>query len=166
MNEADLDSGTDALLLASRALVALAARSLADIGEITLPQFRALVVLSRPVPVTVGDIAAALAIHPSTATRLCDRLERKRLVRRRWGARTDRRETTVTSTDKGRRLVARVTERRRHDIAEIAASMTSTELRNAINGLRAFAEAAGELPIVDPFGWADLASRVEDASSE
>src|SRR3954469_25046498 len=38
---------TDALVDASRALVAVAARSLADVEEVTLPQWRALVVLTR-----------------------------------------------------------------------------------------------------------------------
>jgi DNA-binding MarR family transcriptional regulator len=155
--DGDVESGADPHLVASRALVALAARSLADIGEITLPQFRALVVLTRRAPVTVGTL-----------------LQRWRSTRRRrrgsvtgsnasgsWvgaGARADRRETTVMLTDKCRRLVARVTERRRRSIAEIAAPMSAADLRNAINGLRAFGEAASEPPIVDPFGWADLAS--------
>jgi hypothetical protein len=35
----------DAILLSSRALVALSARSIAGVGRVTLPQFRMLVVL-------------------------------------------------------------------------------------------------------------------------
>jgi DNA-binding MarR family transcriptional regulator len=139
----------------SRALVAVAARSLADVDDVTLPQFRALVVLSRPAPVTVGDLAVALAIHPSTATRLCDRLERKKLLRRNWGASPDRRETTVRLTGRGQRLVERVTERRRRDLAAVAASMPREERERALSGLRCFADAVGELPGVDPFGWTD-----------
>src|SRR5471032_660181 len=116
----DVEAATEALLLASRALMGVAARSLADVDDITLPQYRALVVLTRPTPVTVGDLAVALDIHPSTATRLCDRIERKGLVRRRPGLSPDRRETPISLTAKGRRLVGRVTDHRRRDLAMIA----------------------------------------------
>ena len=128
---------------------------LPDVNDVTLPQFRALVVLTRPTAVTVGDLAEALDIHPSTATRLCDRLENKRLIRRHPGASADRRETTVSLTAKGHRLVTRVTARRRRDIAAIVASMSVADRRHAIVGLRSFGQAAGELPVLDPFGWAD-----------
>jgi DNA-binding MarR family transcriptional regulator len=150
----DVEAVAEALLDASRALVAVAARSLADVEEVTLPQWRALVVLAQPAPVTVGDVAEALAIHPSTATRLCDRLERKRLLRRQWGISADRRETTVTLTSRGRRLVSRVMARRRQDLAAIAAAMTADDREQALRALRAFAVAADALPVVDPFGWA------------
>jgi DNA-binding MarR family transcriptional regulator len=151
----DAESAVDALLVSSRALVAVAARSLADVGEVTLPQFRALVVLSRPSAVTVGDLADALDVHQSTATRMCDRLVRKGLIRRRAGVTADRRETSLALTASGRRLVDRVTARRRRDITTIVESMTPEDRTHAIAGLGAFAVAAGELPIVDPFGWAD-----------
>lgn len=149
----DIEETTEALLNASRALVAVAARSLADVDEVTLPQFRALVVLSRLAAVTVGDLAGTLDVHPSTATRLCDRLERKRLVRRHPGVSPDRRETTVSLTAQGRRLVGRVTNRRRRDLAAIASAMAPEDRRHAIGGLTSFARAAGELPELDPFGW-------------
>ena len=161
-HDSAVEAATEALLRASRALVAVAARSLADADEVTLPQFRALVVLTRSAPVTVGDLAGALDIHPSTATRMCDRLEGKRLVRRHPATSPDRRETTVSLTAPGRRLVERVTARRRRDLAAIAASMAPGDRDRAIGGLRAFALAAGELPVLDPFGWADA---VEEARS-
>jgi len=154
-NRDDLDAATQAFLVASRALVGVAARSLAGVDDVTLPQYRALVVLLRPSPVTVGDLATTLDIHRSTATRLCDRLERKGLVRRRAGASEDRRETSVALTAKGRRLVDRVTEHRVRDIHTIASWMSPADRRRAIVGLTAFAVAAGELPGVDRFGWAD-----------
>src|SRR4029078_9681087 len=97
-NRDDLDAATQALLVASRALVGVAARSLAGVDDVTLPQYRALCVLTRPVSVTIGDLAMTLDIHRSTATRLCDRLERKGLIRRRPGVSDDRRETPVGLT--------------------------------------------------------------------
>jgi DNA-binding MarR family transcriptional regulator len=151
--QSHIDTATEGLLIASRALVAVAARSLAGIDDITLPQYRALVVLTRSALVTIGDLAEALDIHSSTATRLCDRLERKRLLRRRLGASSDRRVTSVVLTAKGRRLVDQVTERRRRDIAAIVSLMAPQDLEHAVRGLRAFAVAAGEPPTVDEFGW-------------
>ena len=157
MREIDhnLEATTEALLIASRVLVGVAARSLAGVDDITLPQFRALVVLTRRVPVTVGDLAVALDVHRSTATRLCDRLERKGLVRRRPGVSADRRETPVGLTARGRRLVDRVTDHRREDLRMIAASMSSGDRERVVDGLTLFSAAAGELPGVDRFGWAD-----------
>jgi DNA-binding MarR family transcriptional regulator len=128
---------------------------LADVDDVTLPQFRALVVLSRPTRVTVRDLADALDIHPSTATRMCDRLVRKGLIRRQPGIAEDRRETSLALSASGRRLVDRVTTRRRRDITAIVESMTPGERAHAVTGLGAFAVAAGEFPVVDPFGWAD-----------
>src|SRR5690348_13934892 len=77
------DELVDTVLAASRALVAVAARSLAAAGdEVTLPQYRALVVLATRGPQGTAELAAALAVNPSTATRMCDRLVRKGLIRR------------------------------------------------------------------------------------
>lgn len=142
----------DGLLIASRALVGVAARSLADVDEITLPQWRALVVLSSRPGSTVSDLAEALDVHPSTATRLCDRLVRKRLVRRTRGT-VDRRSTQLHLTAGGRRLVDRVTARRRRDLAAIVSGMPEAARTGALDVLGAFAEAAGERAGVDLFGW-------------
>jgi DNA-binding MarR family transcriptional regulator len=160
----DVEAAADAFVGASRALVAVAARSLAAAEEVTLPQFRALVVLTGSKPVTVGDLAQALDIHPSTATRMCDRLERKRLVRRQPAVSWDRRETTVSLSARGRRLVEGVTERRRRDLSAIAAAMSPTDRQRAIDGLRSFARAAGELPAMDPFAWAQSLDDTRSAS--
>src|SRR5205823_4370071 len=120
--------------------------------DVTLPQWRALVVLSTRSGMTVTDLAEALDIHPSTATRLCDRLVRKRLVRRRRGT-DDRRSTEVFLAAAGTRLVERVTNRRRRDLATIAARMPEGDRARAVDVLRAFAEAAREPSGVDLFGW-------------
>ena len=153
------DEAVDVFLAASRALVGVSARSLADVDEVTLPQFRALVVISGGGSATVSDLAERLDIHPSTATRLCDRLVRKALIRRVESS-ADRRETEIVLASKGRRLVERVTLRRRRDLAAIAGRMSTEQLRQAVVGLRSFAEAAGEARDAILFGWPDA-----DASS-
>lgn len=144
------------MLLASRALVGVSARSLAGVDEVTLPQFRALVVLAGRGTVTVTGLAELLDIHPSTATRLCDRLVRKQLIRRTERS-ADRREVELALLAKGRRLVDRVHRRRRRDLARISARMSPAERRDAIAGLEAFTRAAGETPEATLFAWPEAA---------
>lgn len=146
---------TEAVLTASRALVAVAARSLATVdARVTVPQFRALVVLSSRGPQRVGDLAEALAIHPSTATRLCDRLVAKQMVRRSPDP-DNRRETMISLTPKGRDLVDAVTSIRRREIAGIVDRIPPSERAPMVRALAAFAAAAGE-PTADAtsLGWA------------
>ncbi|MEX0790396.1 MAG: MarR family transcriptional regulator [Actinomycetota bacterium] len=148
------EDAVDALLSASRALVGLAARSLASVHEVTLPQFRALVVLEVTGSLTVSELAERLGIHPSTATRLCDRLVAKDLISR-FERSGDRRGVDIVLAGPGRRLVEEVTDRRRRDLAAIAGRMSEPELRQAISALNAFARAAGEVPDASLFGWPD-----------
>ena len=64
------DSMVDAVLSASRVLVAIAARSLADAGEeVTLTQYRSLVVLASRGPQSMAALAEAVAVTPATASR-------------------------------------------------------------------------------------------------
>jgi DNA-binding MarR family transcriptional regulator len=132
--------------MASRALVALAARSLADLGpEVTLPQYRALVVLASRGPQRVVDISAELGIDASTGTRMCERLARKHLIRRTRSA-TDRRVVRLSLTPTGRTLVDRVTHHRRTELARIVAAMPPERHPAVIEALTAFITASGEIP--------------------
>jgi DNA-binding MarR family transcriptional regulator len=138
----------DAVLSASRVLVAVAARSLADLDEaeeVTLAQYRSLVVLASRGAQGIASLAEALNVTPPTASRLCDRLVRKGLVRRRTD-RNDRRQVRVALTESGRRLVDVVTERRRHEIAELLEAVPEDARRSVVAGLQLLAEAAGEVP--------------------
>ncbi|MGH9101383.1 MAG: MarR family winged helix-turn-helix transcriptional regulator [Acidimicrobiales bacterium] len=154
--EADAAAGpvVEAVLRASRALVAVAARSLAGAGEdVTLPQYRAMVVLAGQGPQGVAALAGALGVSPSTATRMCDRLVRKGLVRRRAG-RQDRRQVRLALTEAGRRLVDDVSDRRRGEIARIVGAVPGEAHGHLVEALEAFAEAAGELSDRDwAAGW-------------
>jgi len=146
MQQLALDSVADAVLLASRALVAVAARSLAGVADdVTLPQFRVLLVLGGGEPKGMSELAAELACSPSTATRLCDRLVQKGLVSRGHPA-SNRREVEVDVTAAGRRLVNRVTKRRRDEIERIVSHVPAAQRRAMVEALRAFAAAAGETP--------------------
>ena len=144
----------DAVLHASRALVAVAARSLAAVADdVTLPQYRMLVVLAAQGPQGVASLAAHLGVSPSTATRMCDRLVRKGLVRRRTPAQ-DRRQVRLALTEGGRRIVGEVTERRRREIGQVLADVSAKRRHELVESLTAFAEAAGEAPDRDwAAGW-------------
>jgi DNA-binding MarR family transcriptional regulator len=151
----------DALLSASRAMVALAARSLADLdADVTLPQFRALVVLAARGPQRAADVAAELRVNPSTGTRMCDRLVRKGLVRRTRIA-GDRRVVRLTLTPAGRALVAEVTQRRREELARIVSAIPTRSHDPMVKALRAFTDAAGELP--DDQWWLGWQDESDDA---
>lgn len=153
--QAAADELVDSVLAASRALVAVAARSLADAGdEVTLAQYRALVVLAARGPQGTAELAAALAVNPSTATRMCDRLVRKGLVRRHRQP-GDRRSVRIALTAAGRDLVAEVTRRRRAELARLLAALPPDQHEPVIAAFRAFAAAAGELPQPGAaLGWA------------
>ena len=150
----DRDELVDAVLGASRALVAVAARSLADLAEdVTLAQYRALVELAARGAQRSADLASALGVDRSTATRMCDRLVRKGLVQRRRIS-ADRRGVRVSLTSAGRALVEEVTRRRRVEIAQILRRMSRTDRASALAALRVFAAAAGEVPEQDwSLGW-------------
>lgn len=143
----DVETITDGLLLASRALVGVAARSIARYSDdVTLPQFRALVVLASHGAQTLSSLAEALATHTSTATRMCDRLVARELVSRET-ATSDRREVALALTPRGRDLVDHVLSRRRREIAAIVARIPEAAREPMVAALLAFGEAAGEPPL-------------------
>jgi len=148
------ESVVDAVLSASRVLVAVAARSLADVAEeVTLTQYRTLVVLASRGPQNLAGLAEAVGVTPATATRMCDRLVRKGLIRRRE-ERGDRRHLRVVLTEKGRSLVDAVTERRRREIERIMNEIPPDEQAVLVQALGRLAEAAGEVPELDwTTGW-------------
>lgn len=146
------DELVDALLIASRALVGVSARSLEGI-DVTLAQYRAVVVVASRPGLTVGELAEALAVHPTTATRMCDRLVGKRLIRR-VADPDDRRAIALHPAAAGRHLLERVATRRRREIAAIVDRLEPSASRHAIEGLEAFARAAGEVPLgAEVLGW-------------
>lgn len=133
-------------MAASRAFVGLAARSLADLdAEVTLPQFRAMVVLATRGPQRSADISAELRVAPSTGTRMCDRLIRKGLVRRTRST-SDRRVVRLRLTPAGRSLVQEVIRRRREELSRIVAATAAYWEPSVTEALTEFAAAAGELP--------------------
>ncbi len=128
----------DAILAANRVFVAVAAGALANLEpEITLPQFRALVLIDIHRSMTAAELAEALGVVPSTATRMCDRLVAKELVDRTVDA-TNRRQVTVTLRPEGRTLIAQSTRRRKREITRLLKSIppeTQAELAMSLGAL-------------------------------
>jgi DNA-binding MarR family transcriptional regulator len=149
------EAAVQALMLASRAFVGLTARSLAAVeDDVTLPQFRALVVLAVRGPQRSIDIAEELQVNPSTGTRMLDRLIRKGLVRRARST-ADRRVVRVRLTPAGRDVVDQVLTRRRTDLERLVAATAQLWQPAVTAALTAFAQAAGEVGEQDWWlGWA------------
>jgi DNA-binding MarR family transcriptional regulator len=140
------DELVDSVLSASRALVAVAARSLAQVSDdVTLAQYRALVEVASRGPLRLAELAQALRVDRSTATRMCDRLIRRGLVSRRRLT-DDRRAVRISLTPAGRELVAEVSRHRRAELEQILARMPVADQAMVVAALRAFAQAAGEVP--------------------
>jgi DNA-binding MarR family transcriptional regulator len=156
----DVDAVTRAVLTASRLLMAVSARSLAEVEErVTVPQFRMLVVLATRGATKLVALADLLQVAPSTAMRMVDRLIAAGLADRRANP-ENRRETLLQLTEEGRRIVEDVTARRRTALAEIVERLRPTERLALIEALNAFNEAGGEppAPTADdpephPLGW-------------
>jgi DNA-binding MarR family transcriptional regulator len=144
----DLAGQTEAVLQASRALVAIAASSIAEVADVvTVPQFRVLVMVYTRGPMNLAAVAADLDVNPSNASRTCDKLINAGLLDRRVSAH-DRRHITLTLTTAGRRLVDKVTKRRRSAIEKVLRVMSPTQRDALAESLSDFADAAGE-PVDD-----------------
>jgi DNA-binding MarR family transcriptional regulator len=155
----DVEAVTRAVLTASRLLVAVSARSLASVEDrVTLPQFRMLVVLSTQGAAKLVLLAERLAVSPSTAMRMVDRLITIGLVDRQTNP-DNRRETVLRLTPEGGRIVEVVTTRRRQEIASIVERLAPEQRAALIAALNAFTEAGGEpdapsRPMeLHPLGW-------------
>jgi DNA-binding MarR family transcriptional regulator len=139
-----LDEITDALLTASRLLVAISARSIALVDDtITIPQFRTLVILSNEGPINLSTLSGLLEVQPSTTGRMVDRLVGAELIDRRPHP-TSRRELVAALTPRGREVVRKVTVSRRRQISEIVEKMPPRERRGLVRALAAFSAAGGE----------------------
>jgi len=131
-------------LAASRVLVGVAAQSISAVeAAMGVNQFRALVIIASRGPMHSAGLAAAMGVHPSNATRTCDRLVAARLLDRRDNP-ADRRHLLLTLTKKGYRLVDSVMDRRRALIREILDRMSAPERQQLAGVLNEFAAAGGE----------------------
>jgi DNA-binding MarR family transcriptional regulator len=145
----------DAVLAASRVLIGVAARSLAPVEDtVSLTQVRALVIIASRGPLHLAALAEDMEVHPSNATRACDRLVAAGLLDRRDNP-ADRRHLLLTLTDTGRELVDGVMDRRRVAIGQILQRMPPEDRAQLATVLGRFAQAGGEPQDTDLWavGW-------------
>jgi DNA-binding MarR family transcriptional regulator len=138
----------DAVLRASRALVGIAAASIAAVDDdVTVPQLRVLVMVDTKGPLNLAAVAAGLDVNPSNASRICDRLIRAGLLDRQE-SQDDRRNIALSLTDVGRRLVNKMMKHRRTSIIRVLHDMDPDDRELLTRALDRFAAAAGE-PLAD-----------------
>ncbi|HET6478958.1 MAG TPA: MarR family transcriptional regulator [Actinoplanes sp.] len=107
-------------------------------------QLRVLAIVAENRHTNMSRLAEALEVVPSSASRLCDRLEATGLLRRVPDPR-DRREVRLLLTPSARRLLDQLRERRREALGEVLDRMSPGDRQELVRSLRAFAEAtAGE----------------------
>lgn len=144
VDQGDIDELVTAFLTASRVLVGVSAQSLAELDEnVTIAQFRMLVVLDSREGISLNRLADELDVAPSTAMRMVDRLLAGGIVTRQDNP-ANRRQVVLGLTSEGRRVVETVTRRRRAHIAKIIIAMPAERRTELVAALHAFAEAAGE----------------------
>jgi DNA-binding MarR family transcriptional regulator len=140
---------------AAQVLVAVVARSVAEVEDlVTLPQLRVLVMVATRGPLNLTAVAEGLGVHPSNATRTCDRLVVAGLLDRRDSP-GDRRQLELTLTRRGEQLIASVLRHRREAIAEVVGRMPAAQRRQLAGALDAFADASDEVtdPALSLLGW-------------
>lgn len=147
----DIDAALDAIVAGSRVLVAISTRSLeATAHDVTLAQCRALATLGQLGPLSLGSLATALGVHPSTATRMCDRLIEKGFVQRE----ARNRGVSLRLTGSGEEVVREITTARRQELARIVVRLTSAQRDELLRCMEAFRQAACEPAEKDwAIGW-------------
>jgi DNA-binding MarR family transcriptional regulator len=134
---AAVESAVDAIV------AVLDAARLAHSPAVPPAQLRVLTIVAGKRHTNMSRLAEALDVVPSSASRLCDRLEATGLLRRVPDPR-DRREVRLLLTAAARRLLDQLRERRRQALGEVLDRMPSPARQELVRALRAFSEAAGD----------------------
>ncbi len=119
----------------------LDAARLAQTPAVPPAQLRVLTIIAGNRHTNMSRLAEALDVVPSSASRLCDRLEATGLLRRVPDPR-DRREVRLTLTPAARKLLDELRERRRLALGEVLDRMPGTSRQELVRALQAFSEAA------------------------
>lgn len=104
-------------------------------------QLRVLTWLRSHPQTNVNGLAESLGVGPSSASRLCDRLEALGLARRVADPR-DRREVQVQVTPEAEQLMTQISRNRQHALDEVLARMPEASRQELVRSLTAFRLAA------------------------
>ncbi|MEO5609539.1 MAG: MarR family transcriptional regulator [Ornithinibacter sp.] len=149
-----------AVMVAAQALVGVAAQGVAEVEDrVTLPQLRVLMLVATRGGLNLGALADAMGVHPSNASRACDRLVDAGLLRRSESA-LDRRNLMLELTEDGHSLIDELIDHRRTAIAAILGRMPDARRRTLASALGSFARATGENHSGSAWklGWAQASS--------
>ncbi|MFI7024771.1 MarR family winged helix-turn-helix transcriptional regulator [Micromonospora sp. NPDC049900] len=108
-------------------------------------QLRVLSLLSSRPETNINGLAELLDVVPSSASRLCDRLEAIGLVRREADPR-DRREVRLTPTAAAEVLLGEVRSRRHDAVRVVLERMPARVQHDLLRALKAFGQAATAPP--------------------
>ena len=139
------DAAAAVLATAESLLGVLDGARLAQAPSVPPAQLRVLTIVARGRQTNMGRLAEALGVVPSSASRLCDRLEATGLLRRVPDPR-DRREVRLLLTPAARRLLEELRDRRRAALAAVLDRMTPAGRQELVRALAAFDAAAESLP--------------------
>jgi DNA-binding MarR family transcriptional regulator len=144
--EEEVEEDVETVMRAARVISAIVAQSVAQTGDaVSMPQLRVLVLIATRPEVNASAVAAALGIHLSNASRLCDRLVREGLIDRSDSA-ADRRNLKLSLTPAGSHLIASIMDHRRSAFRAILQKMPLGRRAVLKKALEEFAETAGEPP--------------------
>lgn len=150
----------EAVLAGTQVVGSWIAESLASVeAEVSMPQLRVLLLAASDPHLNLTAVAQALKVHPSNATRTCDRLVGAGLLDRRTST-VDRRHLDLNLTPAGRRLVDRVMQDRRTRIGRHMEALEPADRDCLVQAMKALADAAvadgatigGEVGIVGEAG--------------
>jgi DNA-binding MarR family transcriptional regulator len=143
-SEPAADGEVTALELMTRALVGITLHSLEILGgEVSLPQFRLLLIAAGLGEVPSSRIAAEAMLPPSSVTRLADKLAAAGLLERGVDSRS-RSIVTIKVTPAGRDLVTRVVTRRHELLGAVLGRMKPEDRAAAARIARDFTGLAGD----------------------
>ena len=136
----DPDAVADAILMASRVLVQVSVRALDALApDVNLTGFRVLTLLDQQGPLRLIDVAAALDVTSTTATRLADRLVEHGLVERVRQS-DDRREVHLAIAASGQSLVRGVSSRRGRFVVSVLRDFSAPDQAVVVRLLGRIAE--------------------------
>ncbi len=125
---------------ASRAMVAIAAKSFASVeNQVTLNQYRVLIILLSEGSAPPSVLSKRMGLKPYIITRLCDHLLQNRLIVRK-SSELDRRKIELSVTPQGKKLVSKVINSRRKILKELAEFIPMDKRSSVSDAFRYFTE--------------------------
>jgi DNA-binding MarR family transcriptional regulator len=144
VNDVELDGLVDDVLFISRGLFGVSIRSITAVSpEITVLQYRTLVVLASRGPQKLSALRMELGTQAPAVTRLCNRLVERGLVER-HRAGPGAREVEIRITASGAVLISEVLEARRLELARVVARIPPESRQLVRRALQRLGEAIGE----------------------